>query len=68
MVNILPIARCNDKESSILTRMTNQRSLAGVPVFLTDAKGDLPGLGCGIRISSVPLELPVWYGLIKPLH
>ncbi|HEY8856414.1 MAG TPA: helicase HerA-like domain-containing protein [Rugosibacter sp.] len=52
MINILPIARCNDKEPSILTRMTNQRSLAGVPVFLADAKGDLPGLGVAAYVSA----------------
>jgi len=67
MSNSLPIAKCNDKELPILTRMANrhglitgatgtgktvtlqrmaeQLSLAGVPVFLADAKGDLSGLG-----------------------
>lgn len=67
MSNSLPVAKCNDKELFILSRMANrhglitgatgtgktvtlqrmaeQFSLAGVPVFLADAKGDLSGLG-----------------------
>ena len=77
MSNSLPIAKCNDKELPILTRMANrhglitgatgtgktvtlqriaeQLSLAGVPVFLADAKGDLSGLGA-VGVASEKLQ------------